>query len=150
MTERTIICVSEEEMHRLGERLSKVLKAPAFVALHGDLGAGKTALVRGVGEGLGTEEITSPTFTIVQQYDTDPVLYHFDAYRLADADELYAMGYEDYLNENALIVMEWAELVSDAVPEERLDISIEGSGLLPRKVTLRALGAVYEKILKEL
>lgn len=146
MTERVLTVFSEEEMTAVGERLARLLKGGSFTALHGGLGAGKTALVRGIGRALGQEDVTSPTFTIVQEYDTVPRLCHFDAYRLADEDELWAMGFEDYLTDETLIVMEWAELVEGAVPEERLDITIEGSGMEPRKLTFRALGAAYENV----
>jgi len=150
MMEKTVFCPKESDMQLLGKRLASILTAPAFVALHGDLGAGKTALVRGMGEHLGATDITSPTFTIVQEYDTVPRLLHFDAYRLADEDELYAMGFEDYLAEDAFLVMEWAELVQDAVPTEHLEITIRGSGSEVRTVELSAVGARYEDVLERL
>ncbi|MDO4493397.1 MAG: tRNA (adenosine(37)-N6)-threonylcarbamoyltransferase complex ATPase subunit type 1 TsaE [Clostridia bacterium] len=150
MTERVWTVSSEEEMTAFGERLGKLLTGGCFTALHGGLGAGKTALVRGVGRALGQEDITSPTFTIVQEYDTVPRLCHFDAYRLADEDELYAMGFDDYCDDDSLILMEWAELVEGAVPEERLDITIEGSGADLRTVRIIASGAAYEAILEKL
>ncbi len=131
-------------MLALGGRLARALDAPAFVALHGELGAGKTALVRGMGAALGESDVTSPTFTIAHEYATQPKLYHFDAYRLADAEELMAIGFTDYLNEDALIVMEWAELVEDALPRERIDISIVGSGEGLRTVRIQPNGARYE------
>ncbi len=134
----------------LGARLVKCLTPPAFEALHGDLGAGKTALVRGMGEALGVDTVTSPTFTIVQEYDTKPKLYHFDAYRLSDADELYAIGFDDYLRENAVLVMEWAELVEEALPQERLVLTSLVSGAEERTVFAEAKGAVYERILEQL
>lgn len=137
-------------MLQLGERLGGALFPGAFVALHGGLGAGKTVLVRGVGAALGVTEVTSPTFTIVQEYETQPRLLHFDAYRLSDADELYAIGFEDYLAQNAIILMEWAELVQAALPPERLEISIDGDGDTPRRVSLCALGGAYEEVLERL
>lgn len=131
-------------------RLGRTLFPGAFVALHGNLGAGKTVLVRGVGLALGVQEVTSPTFTIVQEYDTVPRLLHFDAYRLSDADELYAIGFDDYLRERALILMEWAELVADALPRERLEIRLTGDGAAPRRIELCAIGAAYEEVLDRL
>ena len=86
-----------------------------FVCLYGDLGAGKTAFVRGVGNALRCDRVTSPTFTIVQEYDTDPPIYHFDAYRLSSSSDLYAAGYEDYLYAPGVIMMEWPEIVPDAL-----------------------------------
>lgn len=137
-------------MLALGGRLGRALLPGAFVALHGDLGAGKTVLVRGVGAALGVSDVTSPTFTIVQEYDTQPRLLHFDAYRLADADELYAIGFDDYLAQDAVILMEWAELVQEALPPDRLELTIEGDGDAPRHVSLCALGAAYEEVLERL
>ena len=147
---KTIVCKTEQQTGDLGRRLMRALPVPSFVALYGDLGAGKTALVRGMGEALGVDTVTSPTFTIVQEYDTKPKLYHFDAYRLSDADELYAIGFDDYLRENAVLVMEWAELVEEALPQERLELTILGSGAEERTVFAEAKGAVYERILEQL
>ena len=141
---RRFVLNSEAETRALGGRLLRALPVPAFVALTGDLGAGKTALIRGMGEALGIDGVSSPTFTIVHEYDTVPRLLHFDAYRLADADELYAIGFSDYLKQDAVVVMEWAELVGEALPAQRLDILIEGSGDEPRTLTLSASGEAYE------
>ena len=128
----------------------KSLTAPAFVALYGDLGAGKTALVRGMGAALGTLEVRSPTFTIVHEYETKPKLLHFDAYRLADAEELYAIGFADYLSQDAVCVLEWAERVPEALPAERLDIRLIGSGEEPRTLRFTPHGERYEKVLEAL
>ena len=143
-------CETETDTLALGKRLGALLPSGTFVALHGDLGAGKTVLVRGIASTLGIREVTSPTFTIVQEYDTTPRLLHFDAYRLSDEDELYAIGFDDYLRQDAILIMEWAELVSNAVPEERLDVLIEGEGVGTRRIVLSASGAVYERILEKL
>lgn len=147
---KRFVCTSESDTRALGERLIRVLPVPAFVALTGDLGAGKTALIRGMGEALGIDDVSSPTFTIVHEYNTVPKLMHFDAYRLGDADELYAIGFSDYLAQDAVIVMEWAELVESALPEERLDILVEGSGDEARTVTLAANGDIYERAVERL
>ena len=147
---KTIVCKTESETEALGARLIKHLTAPAFVALYGDLGAGKTALVRGMGAALGTREVRSPTFTIVHEYETKPKLLHFDAYRLADAEELYAIGFADYLTQDAVCVLEWAERVPDALPAERLDVSLSGSGEEPRTVCLAPRGERYESVVDAL
>ncbi len=140
---------TESDMLALGERIGAALRHGGFVALYGDLGAGKTVLARGVGRALGVERLTSPTFTIVQEYPTVPKLYHFDAYRLADEDELYAIGFADYCSEEALILMEWANLVPACLPRERLDVQISGSAEEPRTVRITAHGAAYEALLHE-
>ncbi|MDO4544140.1 MAG: tRNA (adenosine(37)-N6)-threonylcarbamoyltransferase complex ATPase subunit type 1 TsaE [Clostridia bacterium] len=139
---------TERDMHLLGERLGKRLFDGSFVALFGDLGAGKTALSQGVGWALGVFKMQSPTFMIVKEYDTRPKLYHFDAYRLSDSDELYAMGFSDY--EDGIILMEWANLVEDALPASRLDVFLEGSGEAKRSVRFEAHGKRYEEILRSL
>ena len=123
---------------------------PSFVALYGDLGAGKTALVRGMGAEVGTSEVRSPTFTIVHEYETNPRLIHFDAYRLGDAEELFAIGFEEYLAQDAILVLEWAERVPEALPEERLEISLSGSGDEPRMLELRPMGKQYESVVQAL
>lgn len=143
---KTIVCTTERETESLGRRLMRALPAPSFVALYGGLGAGKTALVRGMGEAAGTGEVRSPTFTIVHEYETSPRLIHFDAYRLGGADELFAIGFEEYLAQDAVLVLEWAERVREALPRERLELRILGSGDEPRTVELRPIGARYESV----
>ncbi len=140
---------TEAEMLVLGERIAQLCGKHGFLALYGDLGAGKTVFARGIAGSFGIKHISSPTFTIVCEYPTEPKLYHFDAYRLSDADELYAIGFSDYLREDALILMEWANLVPEALPRERLDITIEGSGMEPRTVTIEPRGTQYEEVFRE-
>ena len=148
--ERMLTLKTEQDMEELGERIARTLPDGGFVALYGDLGAGKTVLCRGAGRALGLDHLSSPTFTIVQEYPTVPPLFHFDAYRLADEDELYAMGFEDYLDRGGLILMEWADRVTGALPRERLDIEIVGSGADERMVRLLPHGDVYEGLVKNL
>ena len=148
--ERTLTLKTERDMEALGERIALALPQGGFAALYGDLGAGKTVLCRGAGRALGLDHLSSPTFTIVQEYPTAPPLFHFDAYRLADEDELYAMGFEDYLDRGGLILMEWADRVPLALPGTRLDIEIEGSGADERTVRLTPHGADYEGLVKAL
>lgn len=143
------IVKTEEDMLALGKRIAERLDRHGFIALYGDLGAGKTVFARGVAQSFGVDHVSSPTFTIVCEYPTDPKLYHFDAYRLSDADELYAIGYEDYLGKNALILMEWANLVESALPNERLDVLIAGSGMDARTVRIVPHGTRTEEIIYE-
>ena len=145
----TIISHNEAETEAAGARFAQTLPDGAVVALYGDLGAGKTVFARGVAEAFGVTHVSSPTFTIVCEYPTDPKLYHFDAYRLSDADELYAIGYEDYLGKNALILMEWANLVEPALPKDRLDVSIAGSGMDARTVVIEPRGTRMEELFHE-
>ena len=106
---------SVEETEALGETLGKTLQPGAVVAYFGGLGMGKTAFTRGLARGLGcTERVTSPTFTIVNEYPGRIPLYHFDMYRLADSDALFDIGWEDYLAGGGVCAVEWSEQVEDA------------------------------------
>ena len=117
---------SEEETEALGVRLADELKAGAVIAFTGDLGAGKTAFTRGLARGLGVGgRVTSPTFTIVNEYEGGRLpLFHFDMYRLGSADELFDIGWEDYLARKGVCAVEWSENVSDALEEGTLSVEI--------------------------
>ena len=143
------IVKTEEDMLALGRNVAERLDRRGFIALYGDLGAGKTVFARGVAQAFGIDHVSSPTFTIVCEYPTEPKLYHFDAYRLSDADELFAIGYSDYLREDALLLMEWANLVESALPQERLDVSITGSGMEARTVVMEPRGERMEELFHE-
>ena len=139
---------TENDMRLLGERLAELVRGGEFIALFGGLGAGKTTLVRYFASSLGADAAASPTFTIVRSYTEGRVpILHFDCYRLADADELFAIGFDDYLASNSVILMEWSKNVLDALPDERLEIRLEGSGSDPREVTLSSYGVTYDELL---
>lgn len=140
---------TESDMLALGLTVAKLLSRHGFIALYGDLGSGKSVFARGAAEAFGITHVSSPTFTIVCEYPTEPKLYHFDAYRLCDSDELFAIGYADYLRDDALLLMEWANLVRDALPSDRLDVFINGSGMDERTVTMEPRGKRYEEIFNE-
>ncbi len=141
---------SEADMLELGKRVAGQLHGGEFIALFGGLGAGKTTFVRGLASALDIEDISSPTFNIVKRYGGKLHLDHFDCYRLADYEELFAIGFDDYLSSKSIVVMEWCELVLDALPSERLEIHITGSGDDIRRVEIIPLGAVYEKLIEEI
>ena len=131
---------SEEETEALGERLAKCRHAGSVCAHFGDLGAGKTALVRGMARGLELEEsVSSPTFTIVNEYPGDPGLFHFDLYRLKNAEELYAIGWEDYLRRDGICVTEWSENAGEALPEDAVRVYIERLGETDRRIRVEGL-----------
>jgi len=116
---------SVEETEALGEALGKKLKPGAVVAYFGGLGMGKTAFTRGLARGLGcTDRVTSPTFTIVNEYPGRIPLYHFDMYRLADSDALFDIGWEDYLDRGGVCAVEWSENVADAL-QDVIRVTIE-------------------------
>ena len=117
---------SPVETEALGEMLAGRLEPGTVIAFTGDLGAGKTAFVRGLARGLGiAERVTSPTFTIVNEYEGGRLpLFHFDMYRLGSADELFDIGWEDYLARGGVCAVEWSENVSDALEEGCLRVDI--------------------------
>ena len=117
---------SVTETEELGVRLAAVLTPGAVVAYKGGLGMGKTAFTRGLARGLGyTGHVTSPTFTIVNDYEGGRLpLFHFDMYRLDDADALFDIGWEDYLDRGGVCAVEWSEQVADAMPEDTIYVSI--------------------------
>lgn len=140
--------LSESEMCSIASSLASMLVGGDFLAFYGDLGAGKTTFIRALADSIGIRDISSPTFTIVQEHQGRFPFFHFDAYRLSDSDELYAIGFEDYLNRNGIIAMEWCENVTDALPPERLEIHISGSGSEARELRFVALSPRYCKILE--
>ena len=117
---------SPEETEALGEMLAGRLEPGTVIAFTGDLGAGKTAFVRGLARGLGiTERVTSPTFTIVNEYEGGRLpLFHFDMYRLGSADELFDIGWEDYLARGGVCAVEWSENIDDALDHDALRVDI--------------------------
>ena len=117
---------SEQETEQLGQRLGAALKPGTILAYTGDLGAGKTAFTRGLARGLDIpERVTSPTFTIVNEYEGGRLpLFHFDMYRLGGADELFDIGWEDYLARNGVCAVEWSENVEEALEEGTIRVDI--------------------------
>ena len=116
---------SEEETEQLGERLGQALSPGAVVAYTGGLGMGKTAFTRGLARGLGcTERVTSPTFTLVNEYPGRIPLFHFDVYRLSGSDALYDIGWDDYLDRGGVCAVEWSENIADALEEGTIRVDI--------------------------
>ena len=130
---------SPEETEALGASLAGKLEPGTVIAFTGDLGAGKTAFVRGLARGLGVRErVTSPTFTIVNEYEGGRLpLFHFDMYRLGSADELFDIGWEDYLARGGVCAVEWSENVADALDDDCLRVDIRrGEGDDQRIITI--------------
>lgn len=124
-----IISKSEKETSDAGKALAMRLKSGDTVALYGGLGAGKTAFVRGIAEGLGVQgDVTSPTFTIVNEYSGKIPLFHFDMYRLSSADELYDIGWEDYQERGGVCAVEWSENVASAIDGTAIKVIITPIG----------------------
>ena len=134
-----VTTASAAETEALGERLAAHLTGGEVIAFTGDLGAGKTAFTRGLARGLGiTERVTSPTFTIVNEYEGGRLpLFHFDMYRLTSSDDLYDIGWEDYLARGGVCAVEWSEIVDDALEEDALQVDIKNeSGDDRRTITI--------------
>lgn len=133
---------SREETEALGARLAEALAEGRVVAFTGDLGAGKTAFTRGLARGLGISgRVTSPTFTVVNEYEGGRLpLFHFDMYRLGSSDELFGIGWEDYLARGGVCAVEWSENVSDALEEGTIFVEIRrGASERQRIVTVRGV-----------
>ena len=118
---------SAEDTFAYGRKCGQESKAGQVFCLYGDLGVGKTVFTQGFAEGLGiTEPVSSPTFTIVQVYEEGRLpFYHFDVYRIADPEEMYEVGFDDYIEGDGVCFIEWANLIDDLLPEERTEITIE-------------------------
>ena len=131
------ITTSPAQTEKVGQALGKAVKPGTIIAYEGDLGAGKTAFTRGLAKGLGADEqVTSPTYTIVNEYLSGRMpLFHFDMYRLASSDDLWDIGWEDYLERGGVCAVEWSENVADAM-ENAIFVRIEKKDDNTRKITI--------------
>lgn len=133
---------SASETYELGVEVGRNARPGQVYALIGDLGVGKTVFIQGVARGLGIDEpVNSPTFTIVQVYDSGRLpFYHFDVYRIGDVEEMEEIGYEEYFFGDGVCFVEWANLVDEIMPEETTWVTIEkdlGKGFDYRKISIR-------------
>lgn len=132
------------ETVKFGECLGQVLQRGDVLTLSGDLGAGKTAFTGGIAKALGVEGyVTSPTFTIINEYEGRIPLYHFDVYRINDPEEMFEIGFDDYLDGDGIVVIEWAELIQEAIHGETIHVDIRknpGGGDDDRLITLEFIG----------
>ncbi|WP_223703365.1 tRNA (adenosine(37)-N6)-threonylcarbamoyltransferase complex ATPase subunit type 1 TsaE [Sutcliffiella deserti] len=140
---------SAEETIEKSRMLGKLLQGGDVLLLEGDLGAGKTTFTKGLAKGLDiTRNVNSPTFTIIKEYEGRLPLYHMDVYRLADSEE--DLGFDDYFGGKGVSVVEWAHLIEDYLPEERLEIYLYHHGDDERKIVLTPKGSRYEELCKGL
>lgn len=143
----TIRTNSAKETVLAGDRMGRILKKGDLVCLTGDLGTGKTAFTSGIAAALGIEGyITSPTFTIVNEYAGKIPLYHFDMYRINDPEEVYEIGFDEYLNGDGIVVIEWAETIKDVLPHDNIWVDIKKdlkSGVDVRIISMDFLGDRY-------
>ena len=127
-----------DETYKIGESIGSLVNSGDIICLIGDLGTGKTHLTKGIAKGLNIEDnITSPTFTIVNEYTGRLKLYHFDVYRVNDPDEIAAIGFDEYIFSDGVSIIEWANYIEELIPPSKLTITIEK---LPK------LGDNYRKI----
>lgn len=140
---------SPEQTMELAERLGHLLGTGSVITLEGDLGAGKTHFTKGLAKGLGVKRtVNSPTFTIIKEYQGRVPLYHMDVYRVSEADE--DLGFDEYFYGDGVTVVEWASLIQEQLPKERLNIEIYHEGEVKREIVLKPKGERYILLCKEL
>ncbi|MEW5801817.1 MAG: tRNA (adenosine(37)-N6)-threonylcarbamoyltransferase complex ATPase subunit type 1 TsaE [bacterium] len=141
--------LSPQESHRLGQILGESLSTGFLVALSGDLGAGKTSLIQGIARGLKVRDryITSPTFTLINEYQGMCPVYHFDVYRLSDPQEMEDLGYEEFFYGEGVTLVEWAEKIENLLPEDHLKINLDHQGPEIRRLMFTAKGKEARKVL---
>lgn len=146
----TFVIDSVDKTLRLGEKLGMLLNKGDIICLDGDLGAGKTHFTKGIANGLKIDEyITSPTFNIVNEYQGRLKLYHFDVYRVNDPDEIYAIGFDEYIFSDAVSVIEWSHYIEDLIPEERINVTINklpNKGENYREIVINYFGNRYDYV----
>jgi tRNA threonylcarbamoyladenosine biosynthesis protein TsaE len=148
---RRVIAPDPDATARLGAALAPAARAGDLVCLWGDLGAGKTHLAKAFGAGLGiTETIVSPSFVLMAEYEGRLPMFHMDPYRLADAADALAGGLIDDRQSTGVTLVEWPERLGPALPLDRLDVRIEGTGDEPRVITLEAGTPAYARYLEAL
>lgn len=143
---------SPRDTIQFGISLSKLLTDGTVVCIKGDLGAGKTTLVKGIAEGMGVNTIvTSPTFTIINEYCGKLPLYHIDTYRMENEQELLDIGIEEYLPPaHGITVIEWPEIITNLLPEHRLEIELYKVHDNEREIRLKTIGSKYKYLLREM
>ncbi|MDR0315176.1 MAG: tRNA (adenosine(37)-N6)-threonylcarbamoyltransferase complex ATPase subunit type 1 TsaE [Oscillospiraceae bacterium] len=123
---KTFFTKSEDETENIGQMIAKELKPHDVIALFGDLGAGKTAFVRGLARGLGVKaDVSSPTFSLVHDYGGVPALYHFDMYRVSTWEDLCSTGFFDYLDLGGILAVEWSENIETQLPKTHIRVEIQ-------------------------
>ena len=135
---------SPKDTEKIAAEFAKTLTSGDVICLNGDLGVGKTAFVQGLAKALGVSEyVSSPTFTIVNTYNGKFALNHFDVYRISDSEEMFEIGFDEYVYGDGISVIEWPELISDILPDKRFDITITKNldlGIDYREITIEKRG----------
>lgn len=141
MKETCYITHSEAETKELAKTLAESLQKGQILCLDGEMGVGKTIFAKGLCEALGvTEHVSSPTFTLVNEYEgRNCPVYHFDLYRIEEPEELFAIGFEEFIDGRAIVLIEWPERAGELLPDGRMEILLERAGEEDRKITVKEL-----------
>lgn len=141
-----------KETEKIGYMLGKLLTGGEIICMIGDLGAGKTTMTQSIAKGLDVEDyVTSPTFTIINEYSGRCPLYHFDVYRINDVDEMYDLGYEEYFYSNGVSIIEWANIIEEILPTERLNIEIsKKDNNEGREIAINGRGNKYLNVIEKM
>jgi len=149
-----MICIdisNQIELEAFAKRLGQLVHGGDVICMTGDLGAGKTTFTQAFANGLDVEDyVTSPTFTLIHEYDGRVPLYHFDVYRINHVSEMEDLGYEEYFYGNGVCVIEWASLIEEVLPKDRLWIEIKVTGIESRQICVDSTNDYYEEMIKEL
>ncbi len=145
-----IVTNSSDETLAFASHIAKVLENGDVIALFGEMGSGKTCFTQGVCRGLGVHEpVTSPTFTLINEYSNSKMIYHFDFYRIGSEDEIYGLGYEEYFYGNGICLIEWADRVQNFLPASRIEIYMENmfeqEKEFSRNIKINIIGSKLEK-----
>jgi tRNA threonylcarbamoyladenosine biosynthesis protein TsaE len=148
----TVYTKSEKETLNLGYRMGRIIFSPSLVALIGELGSGKTTLIRGIAKGMGIQEVVkSPSFVIINEYSGSIPLYHFDLYRIDNPQELNQLGYQEYFyTERGVVVIEWADKILPLLPSRRLEIKIKMRNFCLREVVILPRGREYCQLVERI
>lgn len=133
------VTTTPDETLQFGQRIARELKSGDILCLHGDLGAGKTHIVKGISNGLGIEmsKVNSPTFTLINEYPTNPKVYHFDLYRINSDAELLELGVDEYLFGDGICLIEWPEKIANFLPDDAVHVFIEKRSEMERIFSIR-------------
>lgn len=146
-----MMSTSAEHTRTLGRELGRLLQAGDLVALSGDLGAGKTCCIQGIASGLGvpdTVSVTSPTYTLIHEYEGTVPVYHFDVYRLAHEDDLYDLGYEEYFDGPGVCLIEWGDRIQALLPDDHLALHLHRQADASRTLRFQGTGERAEAVVR--